>query len=363
MVIFCQRLRLVTFVMASIYQRSDSPFLWIKYRHPRTGAIRYESTGLRAGVAMSLRAARELVAERTLAERRTRGIIRQERWGAWVPSFLNERYRANPHSQLRYTTAWRTIILFLEINSIPAPRFLTRQHCQSYIEWRKLDDPNVMKYRASHNTALLELKTLGLIMKEAVFRGYAPANPCRELGIKRVTGKIKAALTSDDVVFIRERIVDEPEPMRTFLANSFEIARHQGCRLSETYLNPMRDVDVELRRITFMAKGGKHHVTRLHEKLVPLFTKLRDEGVTQTYVRPKSPSKTWFNFLTRIGLKKRNPNLCFHSLRVTVATELARANVHESKAMRYLGHASTTVHRSYQRLRPDDLGDAVRAVA
>jgi hypothetical protein len=297
-----------------------------------------------------------------LAEKRSRGLVAAEAWDKWVPSFLNERYANNGQSRLRYRTAWRTIRMFLADEQILSPRFLTRQHCQGYYEWRKRHDLRRGKYRAGHNTALLEIKTMGLIMKEAVCRGYAPANPCRELGVKRTPGKIKPAISAEEIVTIREAIGKEPEPIRTFLRHSFEIARYQGCRLAETYLNPIRDVDIAGKRIHFRAKGGKAHVTRLHEKLIPLFTLMLDKGVTETYVRPKSPAKTWFNFLKRIGLKDSNPNLCFHSLRVGVATELARANVHESKAMRFLGHASTTVHRSYQRLRVEDLDEVVDAV-
>lgn len=347
--------------MASSYKRGR--FWWIKYRHPRTGEIRYESSGLLVGSTKHARKIMELVAERTLAERRSRGIVAKERWFRWVPTFLDERYRNKPQSRLRYRIAWNTIRQFLDVRQILAPRFLTREDCYAYIEWRQADDPRRMRYRAGHNTALLEIKTLGMVMKEAVFRGYAPANPCRELGIQRLPGKIKSALNEEEITTIRKCIAEQPEPMRTFLSNSFEIARYQGCRLSETHLNPMRDVDIEVRRITFRAKGGKTHVTRLHDKLVPLFRELRGAGVTETYVRPKSPAKTWYNFLRSTGVKDSNPNLCFHSTRVLVATELARANVHESKAMRYLGHASTTVHRSYQRLRPDDLGDAVDAIS
>lgn len=348
--------------MASIYRRRSSPFWWIKYR-TASGDIRYESTGLRVGVGKDTRIARELAAEKTLIERRTRGVVARERWDFWVVRFLNERYSDKPQSHLRYTTAWRTIRMFLSERNIAVPRALTRQDCQAYFDWRKTENKRIGKYKAGHNTALLEVKTLGLIMREAVFRGYAPANPCRELGIKRVTGRIKPHYTPEEIQTVREKAAREQEPLHSFLVNAFEIARYQGCRISETHLNPSKDVDLAAMRITFRAKGGKEHITRLHPKLRPLFERLIAEGATETYKLPKSPAKTWFNFLKRIGLKKSNPNLCFHSLRVTVATEMARADVHESKAMRYLGHASTTIHRSYQRLRPDDLGDATDAVS
>lgn len=348
--------------MASLYRRKHSPFWWIKFRTAQ-GELRYESTGLRIGVGKDTRLASEIVAEKTLIERRTRGVVAGERWEHWVLGFFGERYRNKPQSHLRYTTAWRTVKMFLAEKSVFAPRLLTRQDCQLYFDWRKTADKRLGKYKAGHNTALLEVKTLGLVMREAVIRGYAPANPCRELGIQRVVGKIKPVYSPTEIVLVRKAARKQKEPLKSFLVNSFEIARYQGCRLSETYLNPLKDVDLENGRITFRAKGGKEHVTRLHPKLIPLFKSLIKRRVTETYRPVKSPAKTWFNFLKSIGLKDSKPHLCFHSLRVTVATELARANVHESKAMRFLGHASTTVHRSYQRLRPDDLEEAVNAVS
>jgi integrase len=85
------------------------------------------------------------------------------------------------------------------------------------------------------------------------------------------------------------------------------------------------------------------------------FRHLIARGATETYAPPKSPAKEWFNFLTRAGIKDLHPGACFHSLRVTAATTFARKGIPEKKAMDYIGHASTTIHRSYVRLKPEDL--------
>jgi hypothetical protein len=55
-------------------------------------------------------------------------------------------------------------------------------------------------------------------------------------------------------------------------------------------------------------------------------------------------------------------HLCFHCTRVTVITRLCRANVSESQAMRFVGHASETIHRVYQRLRAEDVSACVSAL-
>lgn len=64
-------------------------------------------------------------------------------------------------------------------------------------------------------------------------------------------------------------------------------------------------------------------------------------------------------FFKAIGL----PHLCFHCTRVTVITRMARAGVPISQAMRYVGHASTAVHKIYQRLAASDLSSAVNAIS
>jgi integrase len=239
-----------------------------------------------------------------------------------------------------------------------------------FIKWRQVPDKRKGKYKACHNTALLELKVLGLIMSEAVQRDYAPYNPCRDLKIGKMKAKEKPELTDSQIEFIRTKIEDEPEPLKTFFRNSLEIARYQGCRISETYLNPMDQVTfhrdpqgkVIKANITFFAKGGRIHTPPLHPALWPLFEKLQADGRKETYTKPYNPSRQWWRFLKKIKMKATDSNICFHSLRVTAATRLARSDVKESSAMKFLGHASVTVHRAYQRLKSDDLGDCLEAL-
>lgn len=354
--------------MASLYKRPNSPFWWIKYRDDKTGKIKQESTGLRIGVGPETRRAEQLRAEYTLREANTTSASAAEKWDNWVEDFINTRYAELPQTRSRYLSAWRTVSMFLKEKEILLPRQLIRDHCFKYMVWRKKPDKSKGKYNAGHNTAHLELKLLSLLMKEAVIRGFAPFNPCRDLDIKRVRGKIKPEFTPEIVAMIRAAIRREPEPLRTFFQNSFDIAILHGVRLSETHLNPIEQVDIwetnngPTGRITFHTKGGKTHTVMLHPELIPLFQKLRAEGATETYKKPDYPARTWHNFLKRAGIKAILPNACFHSTRVTVASTLARQGVPERKAMEYIGHASTTVHRSYVRLRPEDLSECSAAL-
>jgi integrase len=358
--------------MASIYKRKGSPFWWIKFRDPKTSQVRRESTGFKAGVLPDTRRAKELAAERSLGEARTTTGGAEESWKNWIPSYLASRYVNSPKTHYRYSNIWRNVVMFLDERGITSPRHLTRAHCFDYLPWRIRPAKSEGRFRASHNTAMLELKILGMLMDEAIRRGYAQTNPCAKLGIKRSPGREKPELTDEDIEFIRSNLDSEDEPNRTFLKNSFEIARYQGCRLGETFLNPCSDVEifeeerggkmVKVGRIHFHRKGGKFDTVPLHPALVPLFESLQASGAQSTYDQPPNPSRKWTDFLIRIGMKKRKPAACFHSLRVTAATRMARANVSEAKAMKYLSHASTVVHRTYQRLRSGDLDDCFTAL-
>jgi hypothetical protein len=353
--------------MASIYKREKSGFWWIKFLDPATGDVVRRSTKLTFN-STDTRRARQLAADYTYRESKLAHASPKERWDAWVEAYLTS--RCGPDS--RYHGAWRNLRMFLTEKEIEAPRQLLRENCLEYLAWRAHADKKNGKYRAGHNTALLELKVLTIIMAEAVLRNWSPFNPCRDLHLKRAAGKQKPELPHTALEKIIAAIELEPEPRRTFFRNSFLIARYHGCRLTETHLNPQDDVrifeegegakKVLKGSITFHAKGGKLHTVNLHPELFPLFTKLRADGATETYAMPLSPAKDWFNFLNRAGIKRDVIGACFHSLRVTAATTLARKGVSEKKAMSYLGHASTTVHRSYVRLKPDDLSDCAAAL-
>ena len=110
--------------------------------------------------------------------------------------------------------------------------------------------------------------------------------------------------------------------------------------------------------ITFDVKGGKTFTTKLHDGLVPLISRLKTEGRERTFDLCSQAGREWTRFFRKIGLK----HLCFHCTRVTVITRLCRANVSESQAMRFVGHASETIHRIYQRLRAEDVGACVSAL-
>lgn len=357
-------------VMAFIYSREDSPYWWIRFRDAN-GRTRQQSTGLRRDDPRQTRQARGLEATRTAEELSIpKPSNRADRWDAWCIDYLNTRFSTPEQaaSKERVLYNWGTLRAFLSERRLETPSALRREHLFDFLTWRTEARGTGLK-PVSLATALLDLKTLSVLVGEAVRRGWANSNPCLRLGVKRPSPRQKPELSDSDLAAIEAAIETEPEPRRTILYRTFRIARFQGCRLRETHLKMGEDVLLRPSGggvIIFRTKGNRQHAAPLHPELEPLLRSIAAAGERETFSMPRGRSQLsvmWTRFLHRHRFTQRLPGLCFHSLRVTVVTRLARSNVPESKAMAYVGHATTTVHRIYQRLKLDDLQDCVSALA
>jgi integrase len=228
----------------------------------------------------------------------------------------------------------------------------------AYTQWRASAQPREGVRAGGPITAAFDLVLLGILMSEAVIRGYCASNPLYKLRIYTPAGKMKPELTNENMVAIEKQIALEKEPKRSFFYVSFMLGRYHGCRISETLLNPMTDVEFAppgskgFDIIRLVQKGNKPHTKPLHHACVPMFRELQQRKATTTYKRPSGPSGEWGRLFNKIGL----PGVTFHSLRVTAASRMARSNkVSLRQAMEYLSHASTTVHAAYVRWRPEDV--------
>lgn len=324
--------------MASLYRDRKSPFWYLK-KKGFDGKWRVQSTKYRHGIASETRKAREQCAEATLEE--TRRARRQDTWATWVPDYLRTRYQ-HPDTRRRVFNAWARLSEYFALNRIHAPQNLTYRASVEYLTWRTRT--------AAHNTALLELKILGVICEEARRRGIIAVNPAVKLGIARARGKEKPELTNDNIRAIRKALKNEPP----WMSHAFEIALHQGCRLSETQLFTA-DVELEIGRIHFRrTKGDKPFSVPLNPLLKPLLQKLAVGAKDRIFELPADAARHFHRFFKKLAL----PEITFHSTRVTVASRLARAGYSIAKAMRLLNHGSELVHRTYQRLQPEDVADA-----
>jgi len=300
-----------------------------------------------------------LVAELSLKERATTGVVEREQWDYWVEDYLRARHSGEPKTLSRNLGSWGNIREFLRQREVVSPRHLTRDDCFAYIKWRKSQGHVNSRAgkKVKHNTVLWELKTLTKVMKEAVLRNYTVVNPSLSLGLEKERVKQKPELTDQQIAVIRAAIqrkveraaTDEEKRNAHFYHVSFEIALAQGFRLAETYI-ALKDIDEQAMTIRVIPKGDEAYETELNPSLVPLITRLRAEGRTHTYDEPKMPSLKWFKLFD--NLRAKHPDLkdaSFHSTRVTVITRLERAGAKEKTVMDLVNHASTTVHRIYRR--------------
>ncbi|MFO1458725.1 MAG: hypothetical protein U1G08_04900 [Verrucomicrobiota bacterium] len=216
------------------------------------------------------------------------------------------------------------------------------------MDWRTTYKKRTGK-TVSRNTAIFELKTLAMIIGEAVRLGHADANPLVSLKLKRDRAAKKPELTDTDIIAIRGALTKEPEWMQT----AFEIGLHTGCRLRETRI-PMSCVDFTENKITFPApKGGEDRAfsVPMPTALKPLLLNLAEQKRKFTLDFPFQPSRRWHQFFTKVKM----PHLCFHCLRVTYVNRLRRAGVPREAAMRLVNHASDLVHQIYQREKIQDV--------
>lgn len=351
-------------IMAFVIRRGG--IFHIEWKNPETNQRERFSTGLRTDKPVDVREIAALKAEYSAKEKRAavhgpRQRAAADQWVNWIDTWLVARYGNKPLTLQTIRGCWRSINFFLKEHGIDRPRRLNREHCMGYIAWRT--DPERPKktvglYKCGHNTARHEIVHLGTAMKEAVIRGYASANPCRDLGIGRVTPVQPIELTDSMLEELETAILREPEPAQVILWRSYLVARCHGVRLMEARVNPTEDVNLDLNEgtITFRQKGGKVREKPLHPRLFSLMAELKCAGATELFPCPARFSIFWFNFLRRSGLKAKYPKACFHSLRVTVQNKLRRAtHIPREIRMEYLSHENRSVHDSYSRMNVNEM--------
>ncbi len=337
-----------SYTMASLYKRDRSPFWYIKYKDA-SGKTIQESTGYRHAVPAQTKKARIHMREKQLLELKREKGSEHGAWRAWVEKFLEDHYKTQAKTLRRYKTCWRNLQAYLDERKILAPHQLKFDDCIEYMDWRQSGQPHLGIYAVKHNTARQDLKILHLICERAIKRGLIVANPCRHLGIKRHKSPEKPELSDDDISLIRGKLTELQMP--EWMSISFEIAIHQGVRLSETSF-PLSCIDWKKGNIEFHAKRDQRYSVSIHPKLLPLLERLKREKRTKTCDLPQMASKEWWRFFKKIGLSQKG--VCFHCTRVTVITRLIRAGWSEAAVMNVVHHASTEVHRIYQRLGVED---------
>ena len=313
--------------MATKYPKDRSPYWYLQFID-KDGIRRNQSSGLRCDNPKQTAEADVLVAQLTSAEvsRGLHGGTPEQRW-EFVPKFLKD-HCGNAGTYKRYANR--------------APENVTFASGQDYLDWRTAYKKKSGK-SVCRNTAIMEVKLFSQIMQQAMRLKLCTSNPLVRLGMRKDHPAKKPEITEEEFAIILPALANEPEWMQV----SWQIAMHTGCRLSDTKL-PMRQIDFAEDRITFETpKGGEDFAfsVPIPSALRPFLLSLRD-GRKTTLEFPFQPSRQWQHFFRRVGL----PHLTFHCTRVTFITRLARKGVPLAAAMRLVNHASSTIHRIYQRL-------------
>ena len=339
--------------MASYYERGKSPYYWLRIKDA-DGVWQSESSGIRKDGVGALRKIQQRISLETAKEERMendggKAILRN-----WVPNWI-EHYYSNPRSADRAMNAWAHLSVFFRKKSILHPEEVTYGVCHEYMKWRTDKKACEAEDRrlGNWNTALTELRILGTIMQESLSQGWILANPCARLRLGRKDVAEKRAIEREEQAIIEAGLLEDDTEQ--WMRDSWLVGIKQGCRITEVKV-PMALINTQTKVIPFKIKGWKFHPAPLHPDLLPLIERRRAENAAWLVDLPKNASRDWVRWFEKHGLE----GLSFHSLRVTVITRFALADVTAEKAMQYVGHCSELCHAIYRKLKPRDvasLGD------
>jgi integrase len=343
--------------MASTYIRGGK--IWMRVKDD-TGKWVSRSTGYSVANAGEARQARLMVRKEEQNEQLIAATLdsKNDEFKSWVQAWLQAKYAGRGGTTFaRYSSSWRTVEKFLTENKVTHPRQVNYALAITYLDWRAARN-------GSRNTALSELKMLGMILDEAKRRNFCDwnSNPCQKLGLKKDKVSEKSAWTDKQISTIGADL--EKNHFGTWMHVTFLLGLYQAARLMQAQI-PMREIDFKNKTISYPAecvKGGKAFTQPLADALIPTLKKVvaqrTAKGEKMLCEIPFGPSIIWRQYLDGFGYT----NLSHHGLRVTWATRAAIANVPMSKAMTFCNHSSEIIHRIYQKLTSQDISGVTAMV-
>lgn len=344
--------------MASFYSRPNSPFLWLRYKDgekwkARVTEFRKDNPGDRENC-------RAMVETMKREERIDASDDNDERWDAWVDAWLVTRYGQKRSTTLTvYRRHWRRLRRWLEGEQIGRPSQFTFRDALRYKTARE-------KEKVGINTIVHELKFLGVVIGEAIRRGFCKHNPCLRMGLQRAPVAEKVPWSDTEVAAVAGAIKAQPDWMQaTFILGFYQAARMRQAEV------PLRDIDLKRMRISYwrslsgrpLTKGNKPFAQPIAKAAVPLLRDLMERrragGFQSLCDIPLLPSVEWRRFLDTLGFG----HLVHHGLRTTWITQAALSRkISREEAKAFVNHGSTAVHEIYQRLNADDVAHVADAL-
>ena len=331
--------------MASIYRRKDSPWFWIRCK-TRDGQWTAKPTRYRTDNTLHRAKAMEEALRLSIQEK-----TRADNDHSWVTDIIRSHPVAES-TRWHYRNSWRHLSRFMDEMGLTLHEF-TPAEAHAYIGWR-LSIRRTNGKPVCRNLALDDLKALKWIQRMGRLHGRLTTTAMMDWRTRRDPVRKRPIFTDDEILRVRRML--DAHPDKEWMRTCFEIGYHTGCRLRETRLE-MRLVDLQAGTITFPTpKGGQKqaYTIPIPTGLRALLTKIKATGRPFAFNWPGCGTKVsqeWRRMLNLAGL----PSHTFHSLRTTRVTNLRKAGVPQSAAMRLVNHSSTLVHELYQRHFVEDL--------
>jgi integrase len=340
--------------VAAIYRRKDSPWYWIRLKTV-AGKWGARPTRFRKDNTLHRAKAQELAAQLSLGER----TIKTDH--SWVLGMI-ESHPVCASTRRHYINSWRHLSRFLDERGLSLEEFAP-VHADQYIRWR-LSIPRTNGKPVCRNMAVDDVKALKWIHRQGRLLGFVRTVAMLDYRAKKSPVAKRPVFTDEEIQKVRRFLATgtEHDPTKEWMQTCFEIAYATGCRLRETRLD-LRLVDLFAGTITFPEpKGGaaRAYTIPIPSTLRPLLERLKSAGRRYAFDWPGHGtriSRSWREVFDLCGLFKHT----FHSLRATRVTNLRKAGIPQSVAMRLVNHSSTLVHELYQRHFVEDLRQHVDA--
>jgi site-specific recombinase XerD len=129
---------------------------------------------------------------------------------------------------------WRWLQYFEE-NEITQPAALRREHVIDYLAWRE-------RHGGRRNTAIHEIKFLGMLMDEAISRGYARENPARKLRLEKSPAAEKVPWSDFEVKRVQAALIERSK--FGWMHVTFLMGLYQAARLRQSEI-PLSRIDFE----------------------------------------------------------------------------------------------------------------------
>lgn len=167
----------------------------------------------------------------------------------------------------------------------------------------------------------------------------------------------------------RDRIASGEEWKRLLEASAPHLQRilivlyTLGPRRGELLQLEWTDVDMQRREFTLHhTKNGESRTVPMSPEVYRVFTELWQERRLDTqrvFLYKGSPVRDVKTAFDKACRRADITNLRLHDLRHTASTNLRRAGVDATTAMKIVGHKSERMHRRYNTVEPEDLRSAV----